>query len=338
LLTIRQQGPAIVLAAGLSLFAGQALAASDECLLRLVKSVDENLTAGEIRQLCEEEQPVAEEASDDSLVLQRVARERVVEGTRSVLVPHRRNYFLPVTYSRNPNVEPFRDALGEIAVGEDLDRLEAKFQISLKFSLARNLFLVEDEIFFGFTAESYWQVYNADVSAPFRESNYEPEVFWVAPLSWRPLGTDAMLLALGYSHESNGRGGELSRGWDRLYANFIFEKDRFVFSLKPWWRIPEDEKSDPMDARGDDNPDITDYMGNFEFTALYRKNEQEIGLMLRNNLGSPYRGAVRLDWTFPLWRGIRGYAQYFNGYGESLIDYNARIERLGIGILLTDLL
>ena len=93
------------------------------------------------------------------------------------------------------------------------------------------------------------------------------------------------------------------------------------------------------DLDGDDNPDIEDFMGNFEFSIVYRKNDYELGLMLRNNLDTDEnRGAIQLDWTFPMHRRFRGYVQVFNGYGESLIDYDANITRVGIGILLSDLL
>jgi len=145
-------------------------------------------------------------------------------------------------------------------------------------------------------------------------------------------------MRIGFSHQSNGQTGTLSRSWNRIYANFVWEKNRFVFSLKPWWRIPEDEKENRLQAEGDDNPDIERYLGHFEFTTSYRRKDQEFSLKLRNNLRSSNKGAVQLDYTFPLWRGIRGFAQYFNGYGESLIDYNANVERFGVGILLSDLL
>jgi len=130
----------------------------------------------------------------------------------------------------------------------------------------------------------------------------------------------------------------LSRGWNRLYANLIWEQGNFVFSLKPWWRIPEAPKTDPLSAEGDDNPDIEKYMGYFEFVTAYRRGKQEYSVLVRNNLRSENRGAVQLEWTFPMYKRLRGYVEYFNGYGESLIDYNAHMQRIGVGFMLSDLL
>lgn len=309
-------------------------AVSEACLLNELEQAGDDVTVGTLRARCVEPASTARE----SLLLGRIRREQAAESLPSILTPHRRNYFLPATYADDPNEDPFADELGEVLQNESLDHVEAKFQLSLKFALAQGLLLPRDRLYFGFTSLSFWQAYNRNVSAPFRETNYEPELFWSVPLDWAPFGLDAGVVTLGMSHQSNGRGGTLSRSWNRIYTNFVFEKENLVVSLKPWWRIPEDEKEDPLDASGDDNPDITDYMGNFELTTLYRRHDHEFSLMLRNNLESDNYGAVQLEWTFPLWRGVRGYAQYFNGYGESLIDYDAHIERFGIGILLTDLL
>ena len=273
----------------------------------------------------------------DSLVLERIRREREVKDNRSVLLPHHRNYVLPLTWADQPNNVPFQ---GTNNGGDEfLDQLEAQFQLSLKVPLTEGLFSSADALYASFTVRAFWQAYNSDISSPFRETNYEPELFWIMPVPWKILGGDASLFGLGLSHQSNGRSQSFSRSWNRIYANLIWERNRFVFSFKPWWRIPEDEKTDPLQPDGDDNPDIEDFMGNFEFTAAYRKEDQEFSMMLRNNLDrDDNKGAVQLDWTFPLSGRLRGYAQVFSGYGESLIDYNARIERIGIGILLSDLL
>jgi phospholipase A1/A2 len=60
-------------------------------------------------------------------------------------------------------------------------------------------------------------------------------------------------------------------------------------------------------------------------------------LMFRNNLRIPdNKGAIDLGWAFPLMRSLKGYIQYFNGYGESLLDYNYPVSRVSFGISFSD--
>jgi len=280
--------------------------------------------------------PAEPEESAD-LVAERFEREREVQDNRSVLVAHKRNYVLPVTYAEHPNNKPFEEDRPNS--DDELDNVEVQFQLSLKTELANDVFTETDSIQIAFTLKAFWQAYNNDVSSSFRDTNYEPEVFWMTPLSSPLMGSNSTYLGFGFAHQSNGRSQGLSRSWNRIYANLIWEYDRLVFAFKPWYRIPEDDKDDPDDADGDDNPDIEDYLGNFEFTTAYRKYEHEYSMMLRNNLDpDENRGAIQLDWTFPLNRRLRGYLQVFNGYGESLIDYDASISRVGLGITLSDFL
>ncbi|HEY5644667.1 MAG TPA: phospholipase A, partial [Pseudomonadales bacterium] len=92
------------------------------------------------------------------------------------------------------------------------------------------------------------------------------------------------------------------------------------------------------DSSGDDNPDIHRYMGYGELLLAYRRQDQVLSMLLRNNLMSDSRGAVELNYSFPLTDKVKGYVQYFNGYGESLIDYDRKVERIGIGFAINDFL
>ena len=316
----------------------------EACLLGELKTATPELTVKEIREHCADEEDVPKPAPeqeaiptnpDASLIGARINREEAAQANRSTLVPHRRNYFMPITYMDEPNQRPFQEADG---TDQNLDNAEIKFQLSLKVSLLQSLLNEQDQLYFGFTAMAFWQAYNSGLSEPFRETNYEPEFFYVTPLPWKLFNSDATLLSLGFSHQSNGQAAPLSRSWNRLYANLIWEKGNVVYSLKPWWRIPESARTDPLSARGDDNPDIEKYLGNFEFSSTYRRVDQEFSLMLRNNLRSENRGAVQLEWTFPMYKRLRGYVEYFNGYGESLIDYDTHSQRVGVGFMLSDLL
>ncbi|MAJ38839.1 MAG: phospholipase [Pseudoalteromonadaceae bacterium] len=308
-----------------------------QCILNEVIGGDGKQTLDELRTKCS----ALEENKQLTALDKRKAREEVSKKNRNVITPHKRNYILPLSYVSHPNDRPFDgfDELTDEENGEPLDNLEAKYQLSIKVPLYDDFADEDQAIFFGFTLQSYWQIYNSEISSPFRETNYEPEIFWVNYLDQaNVLWGDEMALALGISHQSNGRSQPNSRSWNRIYADFIWEKSGFVFSFKPWYRIAEDEKDNILEADGDDNPDIYKYMGYFEFGGAYRYHDHEFSFMTRNNLNSDNRGALQLDWSFPLWGRLRGYAQYFNGYGESLIDYNADVERIGVGILLTDLL
>lgn len=308
-----------------------------QCILNEVIGGDGKQTLDDLRKKCS----ALEEEKQLTALDKRQAREEVGKKNRNVITPHKRNYILPLSYVSHPNSRPFDrfDELTDEEDGEPLDHLEAKYQLSIKVPLYDGFADDDQAIFFGFTLQSYWQLYNSEISSPFRETNYEPEIFWVNYLDQEnvPWG-DEMAIALGISHQSNGRSQPNSRSWNRIYANFIWENEGFVFSFKPWYRIAEDEKENVLEAKGDDNPDIYRYMGYFEFSGAYRLNDHEFSFMTRNNLNSDNRGAIQVDWSFPLWGRVRGYAQYFNGYGESLIDYNTDIERIGVGILLTDLL
>ncbi|MDZ7805436.1 phospholipase A [Thiohalophilus sp.] len=254
-------------------------------------------------------------------------RMRIERETRYqpfVLTPHKPNYLLPLTYNSNPNQAPF-DPQQDGTIEEP----EVKFQISIKMPVTDEIFGDRVTLYAAYTNQSYWQAYNDDNSHPFRETNHEPELFLAIQNDWQWAGFTNRLIFLGISHQSNGQNGDKSRSWNRLYADFMFERGDFYLSFKPWLRL------EVPDAE-DDNPDIEDYMGHGELRLVYASGDHTVGLRLRNNLQSDNRGAVELNWSFPMSRRAKWFIQYFDGYGESLIDYNARVKRLGIGIALTD--
>lgn len=212
---------------------------------------------------------------------------------------------------------------------QQLKSMEAKFQLSLKTKAVENLFGDNGDVWVGYTQSSRWQVYNEAESRPFRETNYEPEASLVFRTNYELLGLNWRMLGLTLNHQSNGRSDPLSRSWNRVILNLGFERDNFALMLRPWYRIEED-------SADDNNPDITDYVGRGDLTAFYRWKEHDFSLMLRHSLkgGDDSHGAVLFDWTFPISGKLRGQVQLFDGYGESLIDYNHRATYVGVGVSL----
>lgn len=305
----------------------------EQCVLELVASGADDVTVAQIRETClphmEVSEPVLAEPGTDvheSALERRLAVEGATSIVPFVLTPHRPNYIIAAHNFDSYAEEGFEQQFNEDVNFQDQ---EVKFQLSYKFSIARNLFNDRGALFFAYTNRSFWQVFDDRDSRPFRETNHEPEAWFALNTDWSLFGLKNRLINFGISHQSNGRGGLLSRSWNRLYASFVFEVNDFYFGIKPWYRIPE-QKSD------DDNPDIEDYLGHFEFQGVYKHNKNSYGLFFRNNLQKDNRGAIRLDWSMPVHNKWRAYVQWFYGYGESLIDYDNKVNSLGVGVQLSD--
>ncbi len=250
----------------------------------------------------------------------RIEREHQWRSEGLSLIPYRMNYFFPVTYNFSPADKPD---------GSEYNQLEAKYQFSAKVLLVNDLFKSDSHLYFGYTQLSMWQVYDRDDSAPFRDTNYEPEVFVRVDKSYGFGGFGAKQVDIGLNHQSNGQADPTSRSWNRIYANAILERKGMILMIKPWYRIPES-------ADRDDNPDIHRFLGYGEVSVAYARKNHLLSFMFRNNLSTKdNKGAIQADYTFPLTRILNGLFQVFSGYGESLIDYNHSNTRLSVGIALS---
>lgn len=241
-------------------------------------------------------------------------------------------YLLPAFYTDAPNEFPSSPAPDHsVTESENLDEVEAKFQISFKTKLAQEIFGHRGDLWFGYTQSSRWQVYNSETSRPFRETNYEPEAMLVFHTRYRLLGLDGRLAGVSLNHQSNGKDLPHSRSWNRIIGLVGFERQAWTLVVRPWWRIPESSDAD-------DNPDIENYAGRGDLLLVRRLREHEITLMARHSLrgGESSHGAVELGWVFPIHRDLKGYLQIFHGYAESLIDYNQSSTRVGLGISLIE--
>jgi len=205
------------------------------------------------------------------------------------------------------------------------DDMEIIYQLSAKVRM------FDMNLYFAYTQKSFWEAFNSSDSSPFRETNYNPELFYRIPPGSKLLNN--LGLDVGVEHESNGRNLPLSRSWNRLYITPYYTRARDLFYLKLWHRFAEDVKNSSLDPSGDDNPDIQDYYGYSEIHYVrLSRHMHRFQVMLRGNYNTA-KGAVSVIYDIPSGSKDMNYRiSLWNGYGESLIDYNRSITRIGIGV------
>ena len=307
--------------------------ANEICLSEAMSSADDSMTVGELRELCR--QTHAEDTSADeefdvpvyerNVVEERIGTEREVEGRPFVITAYQPNYILASTMD-SPNQAPFTDITG---LPNPVENNEMVFQVSIKAPLWRNVFDSNIDAYFAYTVRSWWQLFNDDLSAPFRETNYQPEIFLRSFTNHELLGIKVIGWDLSFNHESNGRAEPLSRSWNRIIGKVGLQvSDDLNLVARAWYRIPEDEEDD-------DNPHEYRYYGYGDVRAIWTPKRHTITALVRPGTE---KTSFELTWSYPINSVFRVYAQYYNGFGDSLLDYDYDIERIGIGIALNDFL
>lgn len=248
--------------------------------------------------------------------------------------PHNPMYVLPVFVNTKPNRSVSTPTLAKQEYSDnEIRSTELKFQLSFKSKLAEDLFDSNADLWFGYTQQSHWQVYNEDNSRPFRAHDYQPEIFLTQPVvADLPLGGKLRMLGVGGVHHSNGEDDALSRSWNRAYVMAGAEWGKFTVMPRLWTRVLKEGS----DIKPDDNPDITDFYGYGDVRFMYQFDKgNNISGTLRYN-PSTSKGAIQLDYVRPIGRGVSGYVQLFHGYGQSIIDYNHESTTVGVGVMLND--
>ena len=188
-----------------------------------------------------------------------------------------------------------------------------------------DVFGLRESLVAAYTQTSWWQITRA--SAPFRETNYQPEIFlnFVYPKYLESIGVQN--LKFGLLHESNGRDGSNSRSWNRAYLQSDFVYGNFSVSPRAWVVVGDEG----------DNKDILKYIGHGDVRLSYNLNDHIFSLMLRNNLhfDKTNKGAAELFiYVSDIFNWCLWLFAVFTGYGESLIDYNRHTDKVGLGFVI----
>ena len=244
---------------------------------------------------------------------------------------HNPMYLMPIWYNSSPNYAPSSPTRGAASQERfsDQKRIETKMQVSFKSKIAEDLFKSRADLWFGYTQKSDWQIYNQGRrSAPFRNTDYEPEIFITQPVKAQlPRGGRLRMLGVGFAHQSNGQSRPESRSWNKVYAMAGMEWGKLTVIPRVWMRLFDSSGED------NDNPDLTKYLGYGDVKLQYRLNDKHnFSTTLRYNPKSGY-GAAEAAYTFPIKGKLQGVVRGFHGYGESLIDYNHKQSGIGFGLM-----
>ena len=217
---------------------------------------------------------------------------------------------------KQPYFSLFKDNyfIGGIPIGEKITsrNSDVKFQISVSQRLTKSKLPFDSYLFLQYTQKAFWNVFQA--SLPMRDLNFNPGI-GLGHLIIRKnkyIGKAYVMV----EHESNGRDSIENRSWNKLTLGVaVLLNKNWEVQFKGWIPVID----------GKENDDILKYNGIFQVAANYRTDNRRLnlGLILTKRLTwFSFNTQVELSYKFNNNENQYFFVQYYNGYGENLLEYN----------------
>ena len=212
------------------------------------------------------------------------------------------------------------------AIGQKPTRTnsDVKFQISLSIRLTNATLPWGTYLYLFYTQKTFWNVF--EESLPMHDMNFNPGIGWTKPFFSKDRYIGKMTLIV--EHESNGRDGDESRSWNRIsLAGSAIVNDCLMVHAKYWIPIID----------SGNNADILKYAGLFQvgFNLSSRDKRWQGGMTFVKRKGNffNWNTVAEVSWRVSKKTNVNIFAQYYNGYGENLLDYNKFHSRLTVGLV-----
>lgn len=216
--------------------------------------------------------------------------------------------------------------IGGTVIGDKITAANSnvKFQLSISQKLTRSKLPFDTYLFIQFTQKTIWNV--LEESLPMHDMNFNPGIGLGHLIIHRNNYVGNAFLML--EHESNGKDGEASRSWNKvsLGCNLLLVRNLEMY-FKTWIPIIDSEN----------NRDILKYNGLAQVALNYRKPNNRFNAgMLATWRSRSFGFNTQWEVSYKINNNENQYMflQYYNGYGENLLDYDKYQSVLRFGFVI----
>lgn len=202
---------------------------------------------------------------------------------------------------------------------------DVKFQISISQRLTKSTLPWHTYLFLMYTQKTFWNVF--EKSLPMRDLNFNPGIGITKPFFNKDRYVGKLTLLL--EHESNGRDGKESRSWNKIsFSGSVMIDEWLMVHAKFWIPIID----------GQNNKDILKYCGILQNGIAVTTPNKKFGwsLILQKRAGwnLSFNTIFEFNWLVHRKSNQYFFVQYYNGYGENLLDYKVFHNRIRAGIVI----